>query len=124
MVWICWAVETFTSLALDGNDWNRGTLRDAFDNTLAANGLVNTLSNVRHNSSHISKRLRKKVIDCIYRASSQQSLSVDYVVPDGSNGDGNLPSADPGELLVSPDHHLKKQIFTNNVAMSFCYVPF
>ena len=30
--------------------------------------------------------------------------------PDGSNGDGNLPTADPGELLVSPDHHLKKQI--------------
>ena len=62
-------------------DWNRGTLRDAFDNTLAANGLVNTLSNVRHNSSHISALLRQKFIDCIYRASAQQSLSVDYVVP-------------------------------------------
>ena len=24
--------------------------------------------------------------------------------PDGSNGDGNVPTADPGELLVSPDH--------------------
>ncbi len=44
--------------------------------------------------------------------------------PDGSNGDGYLPTADPGELLVSPDHHLKKQIFTNNFALSFCYVPF
>jgi hypothetical protein len=32
--------------------------------------------------------------------------------PDGSNGDGYLPTADPGELLVSPDHHLKKQIWT------------
>jgi len=80
-VWVCWAVETFTSLALGGNDWNRGTLRDAFDNTLAANDLVNTLSNVRHNSSHISTLLRQKFIDCIYRASAQQSLSVDYVVP-------------------------------------------
>ncbi len=79
-VWVCWAVETFTSLALDG-DWNRGTLRDAFDNTLAANGSVNTLSNVRHNSSHIGKLLRQKFIDCVYHASAQQSLSVDYVVP-------------------------------------------
>ena len=58
-----------------------GTLRDAFDNTLAANGLVNTLSNVRRNSSHISALLRQKFVDCIYRASAQQSLSVDYVVP-------------------------------------------
>jgi hypothetical protein len=80
-VWVCWAVETFSSLVLGGNDWNRGTLRDAFDNTLAANGLVNTLSNVRHNSSHISTLLRQQFIDCIYRASAQQSLSVDYVVP-------------------------------------------
>ena len=32
--------------------------------------------------------------------------------PDGSNGDGYLPTADPGEQLVSPDHHLKKQIWT------------
>ena len=32
--------------------------------------------------------------------------------PDGSNGDGYLPTADPGELLVSPDDHLKKQIWT------------
>ena len=69
------------SLALGGNDWNRGTLRDAFDNTLAANGLVNTLSNVRRNSSEISALLRQKFVDCIYRASAQQSLSVDYVVP-------------------------------------------
>ena len=74
-------METFTSLALGGNDWNRGTLRDAFDNTLAANGLVNTLSNVRRNSSEISALLRQKFVDCIYRASAQQSLSVDYVVP-------------------------------------------
>ena len=80
-VWVCWAVETFTSLALDGKDWNRATLRDAFDNTLAANGLVNTLSNVRHNSSYISTLLRQKFINCIYLASAQQSLSVDYVVP-------------------------------------------
>jgi len=80
-VWVCWAVETFTSLALDGKDWNRATLRDAFDNTLAANGLVNILSNVRHNSSYISTLLRQKFINCIYLASAQQSLSVDYVVP-------------------------------------------
>ena len=43
--------------------------------------------------------------------------------PDGSNGDGYLPTTDPGELLVSPDHHLKKKIFINNFAMSCCYVP-
>ncbi len=117
-------MKTFNSLALGGNDWNRGTLRDAFDNTLAANGLVNTLSNVRHNSSRISALLRQKFIDRMYRTSAQHTLSVDYVVPDRSNGEGNLPTADPGELLVSPDHDPKKQIFTKNFAMSFCYVPF
>jgi hypothetical protein len=42
-VWVCWAVETFTSLALDGKDWDRGTLMGAFDNTLAAYGLLHTL---------------------------------------------------------------------------------
>ena len=55
---LSWAVETFTSLALDGQDWNRGTLLDAFDNNLAAYGLLNTLSDAKRNSSRISARLR------------------------------------------------------------------
>ncbi len=46
-VWVCWAVETFTSLALDGKDWNRGAHLGAFDNTLAAYGLLDTLSDVK-----------------------------------------------------------------------------
>ncbi len=77
----CLGLLGCTSLALDGKDWNRATLRDAFDNTLAANGLVNALSNVRHNSSHISTLLRQKFINCNYLALAQQSLSADYVVP-------------------------------------------
>ena len=80
-VWVCWAVETFTSLALDEKDWNRGTLLGAFVNTLAADGLRNTLSHAERNSSHVSALLRQRFIDCIRRAAIQQSLSVDYVVP-------------------------------------------
>ena len=80
-VWVCWAVETFSSLALDGKDWDWDMLLGAFDNTLAAYGLLNTLSDAKRNSSRISALLRQKFVDCIYRASAQQSLSVDYVVP-------------------------------------------
>ena len=80
-VWVCWAVETFTSLALDGKDWNRGTLLAAFENTLTAYGLTNTLSDARLNSSHISALVRQKFIDCVLQAAAHQSLSVDYVVP-------------------------------------------
>ena len=68
-------------LALDGKDWNRGTLLAAFENTLTAYGLTNTLSNARLNSSHISALVRQKFIDCILQAAAHQSLSVDYVVP-------------------------------------------
>ena len=74
-------METFTSLALDGKEWNRGTLLAAFDNTLAAYGLLNTLSDAERNSSRISALLRQQFIDCIHHAAAQQSLSVDYVVP-------------------------------------------
>ena len=74
-------METFTSLALDGKDWNRDTLLGAFDNTLAADGLRNTLSDAEHNSSHVSGLLRQRFIDCIRHIATQQSLSVDYVVP-------------------------------------------
>ncbi len=74
-------METFASLALDGKDWNRGTLLGAFDNTLAAYGLLNTLSDSKRNSSRISALLRQQFIDCIHHAVAQQSLSVDYVVP-------------------------------------------
>ena len=80
-VWVCWAVETFTSLALDGKDWNRDTLLGAFENTLAADGLRNTLSHAERNSSHVSGLLRQRFVDRIRRAATQQSLSVDYVVP-------------------------------------------
>ena len=80
-VWVCWALETLTSLTLDGKDWNRGTLLGAFDNTLAAYGLLNTLSDAKRNSSRISALLRQQFIDCIHHAAAQQSLSVDYVVP-------------------------------------------
>ena len=62
------AVETFTSLALDGKDWNRGTLLGAFDNTL---------SDAKRNSSRVSALLRQQFIDCIHHATAQQSLSVD-----------------------------------------------
>ena len=74
-------METFTSLALDGKDWNRDTLLDAFENTLAADGLRNTLSHAKRNSSRVSALLRQRFIDCIRHAATQQSLSVDYVVP-------------------------------------------
>ncbi len=37
-------METFISLALDGKDWNRGTLLGAFDNTLATYDVVNIIS--------------------------------------------------------------------------------
>ena len=80
-VWVCWAVETFTSLALDGKDWTRDTLLGAFDNILAAYGLHNTLSDATRNSSRISALLRQQFIDCIHHAAAQQSLSVAYVVP-------------------------------------------
>ena len=73
-------METFNSLALDGKDWNRDTLLGAFDNTLAADGLRNTLSHAKRNSSHVSGLLRQRFIDCIHHAAAQQSLSVDYVV--------------------------------------------
>ena len=74
-------METFTSLALDGKDWNRDTLLGAFENTLAADGLRNTLSHAKHNSSHVSALLRQRFIDCIRRSATQKSLSVDNVVP-------------------------------------------
>ena len=74
-------METFISLALDGKDWNRDTLLGAFENTLAADGLRNTLSHAKRNSSHISALLRQRFIDSIRRAATQQPLSVDYVVP-------------------------------------------
>ncbi len=51
---------TFTSLALDEKDWNRDTLLGAFDNALAAYGLLNTLSDAKRNSSHISALLRQQ----------------------------------------------------------------
>ena len=76
-VWVCWAVENFTSLALDGKDWDRDTLLGAFDNTLAAYGLLNTLSDAKRISSRISALLRQQFIDCIHHAAAQQSLSVD-----------------------------------------------
>ncbi len=50
-------METFTSLALDGKDWNRATLLGAFDNTLAAYGLLNTPSDTERNSSRINALL-------------------------------------------------------------------
>ena len=74
-------METFTSLALDGKDWDRDTLLGAFDSTLAAYGLLNTLSDEKRNSSRLSALLRQQFIDCIHHAAAQQSLSVDYVVP-------------------------------------------
>jgi hypothetical protein len=74
-------METFIFLALDGKDWNRGTLLGAIDNALAANRLLNTLSDAKHNSSRISALLRQQFIDCIHHAAAQQSLSVDNVVP-------------------------------------------
>ena len=74
-------METFTSLALDGKDWDRDTLLGAFDNTFAAYGLRNTLSDAERNLSRISALLRQQFIDCIHHAAAQQSLSVDYVVP-------------------------------------------
>ena len=80
-VWVCWAVETFTSLALDGKDWDGDTLLGAFDNTVAAYGLLNTLSDAKRNSSRVSALLRQQFIDCIHHAAAQQSLSVDNVVP-------------------------------------------
>ena len=52
-------------------DWNRDTLLGAFDNTLAADGLRNTLSDAEHNSSHTSALLRQRFIDCIRRAATQ-----------------------------------------------------
>ena len=73
-------MEIFTSLALDGKDWNSDTLLDAFENTLAADGLRNTLSHAERNSSHVSGLLRQRFVDRIRRAATQQSLSVDYVV--------------------------------------------
>ena len=51
------------------------------DNTLAAYGLLNALSDPKRNSSHISAFLRQQFMDCIQLAAAQQSLSVDYVVP-------------------------------------------
>ena len=74
-------METFTSLALDGKDWDRDTLLGAFDNTLAAYGVLNILSEAKRNSSRISALLRQQFIGCIHHAAAQQSLSVDYVVP-------------------------------------------
>ena len=74
-------METCTSLALDGKDWDRDTLLGAFDSTLAGHGLLNTLSDAKRNSFHISALLRQRLIDCIHHAAAQQSLSVDYVVP-------------------------------------------
>ncbi len=68
-------METFTTLALDGKDWIRGTCK----NILAAYGLLNTLSDTKRNSSRISALLRQQFIGCIHHAA--QSLSVDYVVP-------------------------------------------
>ena len=98
-------MKTFTSLALDGKGWNRGTLLGAFDNALAACGLLSSLSDAKRDSSDISALLRKQFIECIHHAAAQQSLSVDYVVPRWiKSWRGTLPTADPGELLVSPDH--------------------
>ena len=59
----------------------KDTLLDAFENTLAADGLRNTLSHAERNSSHVSGLLRQRFVDRIRRAATQQSLSVDYVVP-------------------------------------------
>jgi hypothetical protein len=70
-------VETLTSLALDGKGWDGDTRLGAFDNTLAAYGLLNTLSDAKRNSSRISALLRQQFIDCIHHAAAQQSLSVD-----------------------------------------------
>ena len=78
-VWVCWAVETFISLALDGKDWDQDTLLGAFDNTLAPYGQLNTLSISREATTRAL--LGQKFVDCIHRAAAQQSLSVDYVVP-------------------------------------------
>ena len=64
-----------------GKDWNRDTLLGALENTLAADGLRDTLSHAKRNSSRISALLRQKFIDCIRPAATQQSLSIDYVVP-------------------------------------------
>ena len=61
--------------------WKPYTLLGAFENTLAANGLRNTLSHAKRNLSHVSTLLRQRFVDCIRRAATQQSLSVDYVVP-------------------------------------------
>ena len=74
-------METFTSLALDGKEWDRDTLVGAFHNILAAYGLNYTLSDAKRNSSRISALLRQQFIDCIHHAAAQQSLSLDYVVP-------------------------------------------
>ena len=76
-------------------------LLGVFDNTHAAYGL-NTLPDAKRNSSSISALLRQQFIDCIHHAAAQQSLSVDYIVP--KSWRGTLPTADPGELLVSRDH--------------------
>ncbi len=77
-VWVCWAVETFTSLALDGKDWDRDTLLGALDNTLAAYGLLNTLSLTQSAIRRIRALLRQQFIDSVHHAAAQQSLSVDY----------------------------------------------
>ena len=57
------------------------TLLGAIENILAANGLFNTLSDAMRNSSRMSALLRQQFIDCIHHAATQQSLSVEYVVP-------------------------------------------
>ena len=68
-------MENFTSLALDGKDWDRDTLLGAFDNILAAYGLLNTLSDAKRNSSRISAST------VFIMPQHNGSLSVDYVVP-------------------------------------------
>ncbi len=55
------------------------TFLGAFDNNLAVYGLLNTLSDAKRNSSHISAPLRQQFIDWMHRAAAQQSLRVGFV---------------------------------------------
>ena len=78
-VWVCWAVEVFTSLVLNVIEWNRDTLMSTFDTTLSAHGLATLPISMRQSSSHVSSLLRQRFVDSVKRAASQGSLSVEYL---------------------------------------------
>ena len=49
-VWVCWAVKTFMSLALDKNEWDRCAIPVAFDHACAFYGILHTPPEVRPSS--------------------------------------------------------------------------